>query len=128
MDRKHALPSGEELATQETTRLVCLTALRILPTGYQMLMANVEEQSKVSDIGLFLFLVPASARSPIHLDLLRKGWTGCRKVGKAHLFLTLGCFHRGLLQMSRGAHASFRLTSTGHEERSRVKEVIAQQA
>lgn len=89
MDRKHTLPSGDELATQETTRLVCLTALRILPTGYQLLMANVEGQSKVSDIGFFLFLVPASSLSPIHLDLLHKGWTGCRKVGKAHLFLTL---------------------------------------
>lgn len=90
MDRKHALPSRDQLATQETTRLVCLTALRILPTGYQLLMANVEGQSKVSDAGLFFFLVPASAWSPIHLDLLHKGWTGCRKFRKAHLFLTLG--------------------------------------
>lgn len=125
MDRKHTLPSGDELATQETTRLVCLTALRILPTGYQLLMANVEGQSKVSDIGFFLFLL---------LHCLLYIWICSIRAGLAAERLERptysspwksGCFHHGLLQMSRGAHASFRLTSTGDEESSRVKETVA---
>lgn len=31
------------------------------------------------------FLIPTSAQSSIHLNLLHKDWTGCRKVGEAHL-------------------------------------------